>query len=124
MPRAGATIDGLAFLSRQYRDLEKALDARGMERAGEMAAAPVLKSMQAKVPVDQGDTKRALAVDVRSKDGKVDADVGVTKNASGRPDTTRPAFPIAPAEVRQHPELVPHSGAGGLPAGPALPTGR
>ena len=83
----GAQVEGLGFLSQQFKALEAALNRRGMQAAGKAAAPPIVRSMKAKVPVDQGDTKRAIDFSVRAQQGHVDVDIGIRKRAKGRPDT-------------------------------------
>ena len=84
---AGAQVEGLGFLSKQFKDLETAVNRRGMQAAGKAAAPPIVRSMKAKVPVDQGDTKRAIDFSVRAQKGHIDVDIGIRKRAKGRPDT-------------------------------------
>lgn len=78
-------IEGLDFLARQFADLEAKAQRKVWRTSLRKGARPVMKEMRDTVPVDEGDTKRAVAQSVKVQRDKANVDIGIRRKAKGRP---------------------------------------
>ena len=84
-PAVTVEIEGLRFLAQQLENLEAKAQRKVLRGAVRKAARPVMKEMRAKVPVDEGETKRAIAQSVKVKRSIAHVDIGIRRKAKGRP---------------------------------------